>query len=166
MGKKVFLLNGPSSSGKSTLAAALQKQIKDRTNEAYGIASIDDFLKMSKDEVIYEEDVFAVSSSLCGHVLDLLGSQPGVIIDHVITSERIFKQLMDALKGYDLCLVRVTCPLPELKRREKARQNRRVGSAQASDQYLFPQEGYDLTVDTYWSSIEDCVLRVMEALKE
>ena len=75
MSKKVILLNGPSSAGKSTLAGNLQKFIKDQINEEYGITSIDDFLKMSTGEVIYEDDVFEVSSKLYKNAIEMLGSR-------------------------------------------------------------------------------------------
>ncbi len=65
MNKRIILLNGPSSSGKSTLASNLETLIKDKNSEEYAINSIDDFLKMSTKEVIYEEDVFDISSKLC-----------------------------------------------------------------------------------------------------
>lgn len=75
MSKKVILLNGPSSAGKSTLAGTLQKFIKDQINEEYGITSIDDFLKMSTGEVIYEDDAFEVSSKLYKNAIEMLGSR-------------------------------------------------------------------------------------------
>ena len=55
---EIILLNGPSSSGKSTLAQALRSLIFERRNERYGIVSIDDFLKMTAaecSEVIFEK---------------------------------------------------------------------------------------------------------------
>ena len=165
MSRKIILLNGPSSSGKSTLADTLQKNIKDKNNEEYGIVSIDDFLKMSIDEVIYEEDVFEISSKLCENAIEILGSRQGVIIDHVITSERIFNQLIEVLRFYDIYLIHVTCPLLELERREKERKNRCVGSAEASYQYLFPKDNYDLIVDTYQLSVEECSLQIIDILK-
>ena len=140
MSKKIILLNGPSSSGKSTLAGTLQNFIKDKRNEEYGIISIDDFLEMSTGEVIYEDDVFEISSKLYDNAIEMLDSRQGVIIDHVITSERIFKQLIETLRLYDIYLIHVTCPLLELVRREKERKNRCLGSAEASYQYLFPKE--------------------------
>lgn len=164
MSKKIIILNGPSSSGKSTLASTLQKYIKDKKNEEYGKTSIDDFLKMSANEVIYEDDVFEISSKLCMNAIEMLGPHQGVIIDHVITSERIFKQLIDALRLYDIYLIHVTCPLFELERREKERKNRCLGSAEASYQYLFPKTGYDLTVDTFQLSARDCSLKIIDLL--
>ena len=58
MEKHIILLNGSSSSGKSTLAKALQALIADKRNERYEIVSIDDFLKMTIEDVIYEDDRF------------------------------------------------------------------------------------------------------------
>ena len=54
MEKHIILLNGSSSSGKSTLAKVLQTVIEDKRNERYDIVSIDDFLEMTTEEVIYE----------------------------------------------------------------------------------------------------------------
>lgn len=162
MNKRIILLNGPSSSGKSTLASNLQALIKDKNSEEYAIISIDDFLKMSTKEVIYEEDVFDISSKICDKSIELLRLNQGIIIDHVITSERIYKHLIESLKLYDIYLVHVTCPLLELKRREEERRNRCLGSAEASYEYLFPKEGYDLTVDTFVSSAKECSLQILE----
>ncbi len=164
MSRKIIILNGPSSSGKSTLADTLQKNIKDKNNEEYGIVSIDDFLKMSTAEIIYEEDVFEISSKLCDNAVEILGSRQGVIIDHVITSERIFNQLIETLRLYDIYLIHVTCPLLELERREKERKNRCLGSAEASYQYLFPKDNYDLKVDTFKLSVEGCSLQIIDIL--
>ncbi len=165
MNKRIMLLNGPSSSGKSTLASNLQTLIKDKNSEEYAINSIDDFLKMSTKEVIYEEDVFDISSKLCDKSIELLRLNQGIIIDHVITSERIYKHLIESLKSYGIYLVHVTCPLLELKRREEERRNRCLGSAEASYEYLFPKEGYDLTVDTFVSSEKECSLQILEVMK-
>jgi chloramphenicol 3-O phosphotransferase len=164
MRKKIILLNGPSSSGKSTLASTLQTLIKDKNSEEYAIISIDDFLKMTTNEVIYEDDVFEISSKLCDKSIEMLRSKQGIIIDHVITSERIFKQLIESLNIYGIHLVHVTCPLHELRRREEERKNRRVGSAEASYEYLYPKEGYDLTVDTLVLSAKGCSLQILDIM--
>ena len=118
MNQHVILLNGPSSSGKSTLARALQNSILTEANEAYEV------------------------------VLELLEAGYGVIIDHVITRERIFEQLKTSLRSYSILMVNITCPLDILLNRESMRGDRCIGSAEASFKYLYPKEGYDLVVDT------------------
>ena len=147
MEKTVILLNGPSSSGKSTLSRALQARIVQERNQQYGIISIDDFMKLATDETIYEDDVFEINEDMCLAAAEILKDAPGVIIDHVITSERIYQQLLDLLGKYRIRTVHVTCPLEVLLQREQARGNRCIGSAEASYTYLYPKDGYDLTVD-------------------
>lgn len=165
MKQNVILLNGPSSSGKSTISIALQKALEYETGEKYGIISIDDFLNMAINKVIYEDDVFEISPKLCKTAVDMASSQKNIIIDHVITSKRIFKQLIEALEFCDIYLICVTCPLQELIRREQQRKNRCLGSAEASLQYLFPQETYDLMIDTFQTPLEECTLQIVKALK-
>ena len=111
MNHHVILLNGPSSSGKSTLARALRNLILTEASEAYEVVSIDDFMKISKTETIYEDDVYEISGDMCSKVLELLEAGHGVIIDHVITSERIIEQLKTSLRAYSILMVNITCPL-------------------------------------------------------
>ena len=162
MKKQIILLNGPSSSGKSTLAKELQKLISEKNNVKFEVISIDDFLKMNTKDKIYEDDVFEISNDLCKKVLEILKTSSGAIIDHVITSERIFNQLKEMLCTYHINFVHITCPLEILKKRELERKNRCVGSAEASYEYLFPKEGYDLTLDTHSFSVKDCALKIYE----
>ena len=79
---QVILLNGPSSSGKSTLSRNIQTILSD-----YEIISIDDFMKIGEDETIYEDDVYDISGDMCEATLEHLKRGKGVIIDHVITSQ-------------------------------------------------------------------------------
>lgn len=152
----VILINGPSSSGKSTLARALQARIEAQDHVIFPIVSIDDYLRMTLEEPIYEDDVYAISQELNDAVCEKLSTASGVIVDHAITSERIYTRCIDALAPYRLFTVRVVCPTEVLRRREATRKNRYRGSAEASLQYLFPKSGYDLTVDTHRMTAEEC----------
>ena len=53
----VILLNGSSSTGKSSIAKALRQKLHDSGNSV--IISLDDYLQMSANEPIWEDDVFA-----------------------------------------------------------------------------------------------------------
>ncbi|HOO75405.1 MAG TPA: hypothetical protein PLS66_08930 [Tepiditoga sp.] len=163
--KKITLLNGSSSSGKSTLSAVLKTLIKKEKNENYEIISIDNFLKMSSDKTIYEDDVFEISSDMCEKSKELLVYADGIIIDHVITSERIFNDLKECLTDYKIYLIHVYCPLSVLKKRETERKNRSVGSAEASYNYLFPKTGYNLTVNTSEFSAEECASDILKIIQ-
>ena len=111
-------------------------------SSATGHGSVDDILLQGITGNYY------MSGDICEKAAEILEAGNGVIIDHVITSERIFEQLKEALTAYPLRTVRVTCPPEILRRRELDRGDRCPGSAEASDRYLYPKEGYDLTVDT------------------
>ena len=162
--KPVILLNGSSSSGKSTLSKALQTLIYDLRGERFEIISIDDHMKIAEDETIYEDDVFEISGDMCESVLKALETTDGVIIDHVITSERIYEQLCGAMQDCDLHTVHVDCPLETIRKREQERGNRCAGSAESSYIYLYPKEGYDITVDTGAMTAQECALKIIERL--
>ena len=164
MGSQIILLNGPSSSGKSTLSKTLQALIWEKMSLHYEVVSIDDFMKTDPMETIYEDDVFEISGDLCDHVLERMKESSGVIIDHVITSERIYQQLKNAMEDYTLFEVHVDCSLEILKKREQERKDRCPGSAEASATYLFPKDGYDLTVDSGLRSAEENARIIFEAL--
>ena len=164
MGSQIILLNGPSSSGKSTLSKTLQALIWKKLSLQYEVVSIDDFMKTDPMETIYEDDVFEISGDLCDHVLERMKESSGVIIDHVITSERIYQQLKNVMEDYTLFEVHVDCSLEILKKREQERKDRCPGSAEASATYLFPKDGYDLTVDSGLQSSEENARIIFEAL--
>ena len=148
MQPQVILLNGPSSSGKSTLSRALQELIRENRSEKYEVVSIDDFMKSDPMETIYEDDVYEISGDMCRRVLEALQAGSGVIVDHVITSERICEALLEAAEGFSTVKVLITCSLEILRKREKERGNRFAGSAETSLQYLYPKDGYDLRIDS------------------
>ena len=156
MKKQIILLNGPSSSGKSTLSKYLQKKIEEEMDQKYEIVSIDHFMKISTSETIYEDDVFEISYDMCKKTLELLQIYSGVIIDHVITSERIFNEFWEVLGQLEILFVKVTCPLEILEKRELERKNRCLGSAKSSYTYLYPKDDYDLVVDTDSMTLKEC----------
>jgi chloramphenicol 3-O phosphotransferase len=142
----VILLNGPSSAGKSSIAKALRRKLRGSENSV--IVSLDDYLQMSADEPIWEDDVFAVMPRMCESISAALQDGKTVIIDHVIASGRIWRSLINAVSGFQMKTVLVSCDAETLRLREKARGDRCAGSAEASLRYLVPKTGYDVCVDS------------------
>ena len=141
----IILLNGSSSAGKSSIAKALRQRLRDSGGAV--IISLDDYLQMSANEPIWEDDVFAIMPHMCEGIAEALQGGKTVIIDHVITSVRIWQALCNAVSGFQMKTVLVSCDVETLRRREAERGDRCAGSAEASLQYLYPKTGYDLCVD-------------------
>ena len=159
----VILLNGPSSAGKSSIAKALQQLLLDRGADAV-ILSLDDYLQMSANEPIWEDDVFAIMPRMCEGIEAALRDGKTVIIDHVITSFRIWQALCNAVSESQKKTVLVSCDVETLRRREAERGDRCAGSAEASLQYLYPKTGYDLCVDSSEASPEALAEEIIGAL--
>ena len=158
---ELILLNGPSSAGKSSIAKELQKKLSGR-GEPSDIVSLDDYLEMSAKEPIWEEDVFASMPGMGRDLRAALQKDHTVIVDHVITSQRIWQALTEAAAGYWMKPVLVRCPVELLRRREAERGDRCVGAAEASLRYLYPQTGYDLCLDSGTGTPEELAERILE----
>ena len=143
-----ILLNGPSSAGKSSIAKMLKAILHNDFGLEYKVITLDDYLEMSPEEPIWEDDVFKATSMMCRDIALSLNNGYGVIIDHVMTSERIYKAVWSVLPESSVMKVLVTCSIEMLRKREEDRGNRCAGSAEASLRYLFPKDGYDILVDT------------------
>jgi len=160
---RLLLLNGPSSAGKSTIAGELQKKLR-LYNADPVIISIDDYMKIGTDEEIWEDDVFEVMPDMCRDITPALQQGKWVIVDHVITSERIYDALLDATAGFGMVKVLVSCSLETLLKRERERGNRFAGSAEASLKYLYPKEGYDLRIDSGTTDAASSAAKIMDFL--
>ena len=158
----ILLLNGPSSSGKSSIAKLLKLRLE--TSRKCSIIALDDYLKMSPDEPIWEDDVFEANSTICQKITEALENGCFVIIDHVVTSKRIYEAILNSFMGKESFKVLVSCDIDILKKREKERGNRCIGSAEASLEYLYPKDNYDLTVDTGLKITEQIVDQIIKYL--
>ena len=76
---------------------------------------------MSANEPIWEDDVFAIMPHMCEDLIEALQDGKTVIIDHVITSARIYRALNDAAHGFQMKTVLVSCDVETLRRREAER---------------------------------------------
>jgi chloramphenicol 3-O phosphotransferase len=90
-----------------------------------------------------------------------------VVLDTVFERADCFAMTKSALAGHDVSFVAVTCALDVLETRERSRGDRRPG--QARDQFervIQNASGYDLILDTGALSLDACVERVSELLRE
>ena len=154
----VIFLNGTSSSGKTTLAKALQSKLE----EPFMVVSLDTYLHQLSKEVLGNNQLLG---SLIPVLLDGFNRSIAAvsaagnfqIVDHVLQEPQWVLPCVQTLKDIPVIFVKVECPLDELKHREKSRGDRAVGMAE----YQYPrvhQHGiYDVEVDTCSMSVEQCV---------
>ncbi len=170
----VVVLNGASSSGKSTLLAALQLALP----EPFLAAGLDRFLWMLPARYLDRplwDDVLgrATHAGSTGHrlvagmhrairALALAGNH--VLADHVLVESAWVADCADQLADLPAFLIGVRCPLAVLEARERARQDRTLGQARAQFDRVHAGIAYDLEVDTARHDPEACAQRVLARL--
>jgi chloramphenicol 3-O phosphotransferase len=129
----IILLNGASSSGKSTLAKALQARIE----TPFWHFSIDHLLaagilpqeRTDSGEFSWSASRESFFDGFHRSIPALAEAGNNLIVEHIVETEAWMLKLLKLLAHLDVFFVGVHCPLPELERRERERGNRRIGEA-------------------------------------
>ena len=167
-GGRILLLNGTSSSGKTSLAKALQASLP----QQYLHVQLDAFRGM--EPVGYFSNEQAASGSLrmaalCramhATVAEFAAHGQNVIFDHVLSTEA-WHYLFEDFKEQTLYLVGVHCSIAELVRRERARSDRANGLAESQVGRIHENREYDFSVDTSCSNPTDCANAVVDWLQQ
>jgi chloramphenicol 3-O phosphotransferase len=158
----VVVLNGPSSSGKTTLAGALRV----RLGPASAAASIDQFFPFVHPAAPNNWRLFsALTEALFGTAVALSDGGFHVIVDTVFERPESLLTATRALVGRTYFMVAVTCPVEVLEERERARGNRRPGQARDQHERVLQGANYDLHLDTALLSPDECVDRVIALMR-
>lgn len=158
----IIVLNGVSSSGKSTLAKELTKLLPD-----FFAFSIDDFdLVIEKMEDREGQRLIPIETEYFYYKNVAIFSDRGVnlILDQIIHDPLTLKNFYEALNGYPILFVGVHCPVDELLHREQSRGDRRIGLAASQLEYVHKQEIYDVEVNTFYQSISECAKDIADRL--
>lgn len=166
MAGQLILVNGASSAGKTTLCRALRDALPAP------------FLHFSLDFFMFDADVLPRTPE--GKIKDwptlrpnvfegfnrclpaLLDAGNNLVVDYIIETPQMWAQFTEFLRGYDVFLVGVHCPVEELERREQARGDRRGGDARRDAATVHTFTAYDLELDCQ-TLLEQNVARVVEA---
>jgi Chloramphenicol 3-O-phosphotransferase len=170
---KVIFLNGVSSSGKTTLAWKIQ----DIATEPYYLISQDQFCETwpyhywkANPEQIFNHTMHLMYQTI--KMFAELGEN--LIVDHVLlnneklksaNNEGTLSDIKEQLSNLDVLYVHVTCPPEILRKREIDRGDRKIGNAESQLPYLDPQTGYDITVDTYKMTVDECAQDILSLVK-
>jgi len=149
---KIIIINGPSSSGKSTLAKELQRQFE----IPFLRYSFDLFLdnqalpmeQIRSGKISWESIRPNLFSGLqqCLPVLASAGNN--IIFDHIIETQPMLHELLRLTAAMDIYFVGLHCSLEELERRELARGNRGSGDARTDFETIHKITLYDLELNS------------------
>ena len=161
---KIIVLNGVSSSGKTTLAKVLQERLPN----PYFHMDVDTFCLMAPEKFILNDyslqHNFVVNMFSAVKVFADMGFNLVVPVA-LLEGYGFLENCVNLLYDYPVLLAHVSCPIDELKRREIERGDRQLGSAESMISMLVPQKGYDIVVDTYKHTTEECADRIIELLE-
>jgi len=179
---RVIILNGTSSSGKSTLVAAIQ----DLAPTPWLALGIDAFLAglPSRYQRGAWPELFSYDFTDTGEI-DRVKAGPlahrlvhamhravavtsatgtSILVDHVLLEPRWHDDLLITLGNIPHFFVAVRCPLDVLEQREAKRGDRTLGQARAQLAYVHKYPDYDLEIDTAGMSPTAAACRILSIL--
>jgi chloramphenicol 3-O phosphotransferase len=185
----IILLNGTSSSGKTTIAQALQEVME----TPYLHTGIDQFLieRLPKRLIVYSDGIHSATAEgwmavFCDKALSQVQIGPmgyqwiagmyraiaalaeeglDVIVDDVIYDQRVLKIAVQALPAQQVFFVGIRFPLKVAEGREQARGNRSKGGARAFFNLVHAHGIYDLEVDSATHSPMECAVQIKRGLQ-
>ena len=149
---QVIFLHGASSSGKTTLARALQRTIElpfwhisiDHLRDS-GVLPLDRFQTGEFDWQPARRAFFdGFHTSLAAYA----DAGNNLIIEHILDTPGWAETLHALLRPHDVLFVGIHCAIPELQRREARRGDRPTGSAKRDQRTIHQGRIYDLEVNS------------------
>jgi len=164
---RIILLHGASSSGKSTLARALQARIElpfwtisiDHLRDAGVLPSA----RIASGEFRWREMRPAFFSGFHRSLRAYAEAGNNLIVEHILDTTGWHEELTGLLEPFDLFFSGVHAALPDLVRREAARGDRPDGSAEHDFHNLHQGFSYDLEVSSCTRTVDENVSIVLDA---
>ncbi len=185
---RVIFLNGPSSSGKTTIAKALQSHLE----EPYFLIGIDKVIGMMPEKLndwtggiaergfwwkctqdakgiplaeLQMGDVAHKTEELLQKMtLSMLDAGVNVIVDEVCLDPKNFQTWKTLLKPYRSLFVGLKAKTETLEQREKARGDRMLGAARVLNLLVHEGKTYDLELHSDQEDVHNLVSRIVEVL--
>lgn len=165
----LIYLNGTSSSGKTSIAKELQSLIPGPclyfSIDAllYALATEDLDAIMGKRPYRYTINWNSIFEGYFASVAALVNAGNTVIADNPVYTEKLageFAKTIDPI--LKKLVVKLDCPLDELERREKAREDRAIGIAKNQIEGIHRFLKYDMDVDSHQSNPKQVALKIFK----
>jgi chloramphenicol 3-O phosphotransferase len=158
-GGRIILLHGASSSGKSTLARALQGTLP----EPFWHISIDHLrdagvlpaARIARGDFQWREMRAGFFDGFHRSLAAYASAGNNLIVEHILDTDGWLHDLVALLAPFEVFFVGLHCPLPELVRREAARGDRRIGSAEQDHHTIHRDLRYDLELQSDRSPVDN-----------
>jgi len=164
----IVVLNGTSSSGKTSLGKALQalapQEYLHVQLNAYRDMEPVGYFSRERSET-WPMRVAALCRAMHSTVIEFSDHGQNVIFDHVLSPDA-WHYLLEDFQGRRPLLIRVHCEVEELLRREQARGDREHGLAQSQAERIHEDREYDLSIDTSHSSPSECAATLLHWLQQ
>jgi len=163
--EKILILNGATSSGKTSLS----KELQDTLDEPYIHLEEDRFvygtyhgryLQTGMVEEIFRKTMLGYYRSIAAFA----GAGHNVIADTGFYTRELAEVCVAELAGLGVWLIGVHCSVEELDRRERARGDREVGEARKQAATIHEHVVYDVEVDTSTQSLRKCAEAIREVV--
>ena len=174
---RIMVVNGTSSSGKSTLVRALQAAAPDLWLEmgidrfAYALPGrVDGKPAVGEGEHLLSIETTALGtrfiSGMHATAAALADAGFDVIVDHVILEPGWVAEMRRLWARFDVLFVGVRCPLEIVLERERGREDRTIGQAEAQFDVIHRWTTYDVEVDTSVLTPAEAASRILAALEK
>ncbi len=172
----IILLNGASSSGKTSILRTLQ----DMLSKPYLDAGIDKFIWMLPKRYLDRplwDDVLGLAvqpgetgrrlfSGMHGAIAALALAGNNVLADHVLVEPAWVSECASLFCHLPAYLVGLRCPLAVLEERERSRKDRTLGQARAQYPLVHAHCIYDLEIDTSIMDVGECTTQIKDFLEK
>ena len=175
MSGTVVVINGASSSGKSSILLALQEA----SPQPYMDMGVDRFISMLPARYLRRplwDDVLGVAtepgaagralfSGMHQAIAAMARLGNNVVADHVLVTPSWVQECAVLFADLPAYLIGVRCPLDLLEQRERQRKNRTLGQARLQFDLVRQYCRYDLELDTSRLSPQECAHRILARLE-
>lgn len=174
----IVLLNGTSSSGKTSIS----KELNNQKEILFYHLSVDDFFHnfndfidkkfpdfkpaREVDDQVVAQIIFDPIGSMYYSTIKLFSEMGlNVIVDTVIDNDKRFNECLDIFFDHPTLFVGVICSKEELIRREQIRGDRQIGQASSQFDQVYSFNEYDLEVNTEELNPIECAEKILSFIK-
>ena len=161
---QIILLNGTSSSGKSSIA----RELSGLLDSPYYSLAVDAFNAMRARRPVEPDEVddvlYRMRRGFHRAIAGMAAAGNNLIVDHVLSEPWRLRDCLEQFAPFDVVFVGVHCSPAESERRERLRGDRPPGLAAQQLRRVHEHGLYDIECDTTTATARDCAEHIRDHL--